>query len=746
MKKYILGLCLLLAACKDAAVCDVTAVFQSNGCTSARCHGSGQAVSFDLSLTNPGPLLVDKLSQNPSCAGRKIIDKQSPDNSLLLTLTDASRHVAPNDCGAPMPFGGAPLSAKDLACLQDWVRDTAQNHPSVQPDYTAEFEPASVEAYVTKVKLLVHGGAVTQSELASVKADPNQLRSKVESWIGPAANPTPEFAAKLTAFLSTALQQDSVGEARAGLGFPGSHFQASPMLRSNLTDSFTLTALDLVKNNRPFTEILHTDTWTVSNALLVLLAFADQSETELQQTHTVYKAPTMGVTESLATRTWIFETIPDTCKFNPADNNLLDQSEFLRLMFRRQQCRGMTSDYYFTGADLTTAPNPSRILQDSDFVLDRKVQFVAPTGALPIPKFYDLQTIRTLRQSGKFPTRTTRAGFFTTPVFFDNWQTNMDNQFRVTTNQTLLVGLGATFSIGDSTAQPLLNGLPMTHFPADNSACFGCHRLMDPMRLYFGKAYNYAYRYPTTAEPLSPSFAFLGQTQAGSSPVDLGRAMAQHPRFPVAWVQKLCSYANSQPCDESDPEFLRLAKSFQDSGYKLRDLIVEFFTSPLVTNASFTKTFASRRVLLSINRRRHLCAALKARLSVDACSLAISKTQNPLSGIPDDAFARGATDAVIPATTSGFHAAAVEQLCAAIAAQPQIVPSPTFPNNDPPGAIKAMVEKVMGLPPSHSRYQAALTALSQHYAAQPAATMPTAALRETFTVACMTPDAMAIGF
>lgn len=742
MKKYVTGICILiLSACSDpppppdSGSCDVKAVFAANGCTRAGCHGGGQPYSFDLSVSEPGAELVGRPSIIASCAGRKIIDPANPDSSMLLTLTDPKRHQAPNDCGAAMPLGGPPLSASDLGCLEKWVRESAQKYPSVQPDYTAEFREASPEVYVSKVKYLLSGVPVTQAELDAVTADPKTLRGLVEGWVGPSANLTPEFQVKLTDFLRTALQQDSVGALREVLGFPTTRPIAIQKLRDNLTQSFALTALDIVKKGRPFTEILTTRTWKVTDAMLVLLAYADQSAAELAQQQTVYSPTTLNgnaiptLDESIRNRVWYFKEIPSDCKYYRDSSLKLSPNEFLRLMFGRIQCRGGANDFRY--ADL----EPDWTVQSADYATFRDVTFVP--GKAPL--FYDLKT--GIRGVTTFPSRIARLGFFTSPVFLDNWPTNADNQFRATTNQTMIVALGATFSPGDGTSQPLLNGLPPTHAP-EGTACYGCHRLMDPMRLFFGKSFNYQYSWAETPEPLAPSLAFLGYNATGNNLDDFAQALAQHPRFPVAWVQKLCSYANSQPCDESDPEFLRIVDKFR-TGFNLRDLIVELFTSPLVTNAAFTKTYASRRVLVSIARRRHLCAAQSTRLPV-AGICGVPSVADRLGGIPDDSFARGQVDPVLTASPSSFHAAATEQLCTAIAAQ--VVGKGAFKETNPPAAVQAIVGKVMGLGSSHSRYAAAVSAMTNHYTAQLATKTPLAALQETFTLACMTPDAMAVGF
>ncbi len=68
-------------------------------------------------------------------------------------------------------------------------------------------------------------------------------------------------------------------------------------------------------------------------------------------------------------------------------------------------------------------------------------------------------------------------------------------------------------------------------------------------------------------------------------------------RFAMAMAQKLCYYANSSECVESDPEYRRIALAFANSSYDFGTLITELFASPLVTDASDTATFDADGVL-----------------------------------------------------------------------------------------------------------------------------------------------------
>jgi hypothetical protein len=101
---------------------------------------------------------------------------------------------------------------------------------------------------------------------------------------------------------------------------------------------------------------------------------------------------------------------------------------------------------------------------------------------------------------------------------------------------------------------------------------------------------------------------------------DFGAVLARHPLVAPGWVQKLCYYARSAPCDEKDPEFIRIVELFRASNHSWNVLVKALMTSPLVTHAAPTQTTVAAGETVAIARRDHLCAALNARLGLDdAC-------------------------------------------------------------------------------------------------------------------------------
>src|SRR5262249_36049207 len=149
----------------------------------------------------------------------------------------------------------------------------------------------------------------------------------------------------------------------------------------------------------------------------------------------------------------------------------------------------------------------------------------------------------------------------------------------------------------------------------------------------------------------------------------------------------------------------------------------EFFSSPLVTGAVATGTFDAGQVPISIARRDHLCAALSNRLGKpDLCAQTIAlpssaqtSTARIAASVAADAFSRGAQSPVTPTEPTLFYRAATEMLCENIATQ--VVDATTgavFTSADVPGAINAMVETVMGYPPSHPLHAQAAQILMDH--------------------------------
>jgi hypothetical protein len=396
-------------------------------------------------------------------------------------------------------------------------------------------------------------------------------------------------------------------------------------------------------------------------------------------------------------------------------------------------------------------------LQPGDFNDWTMVSIRPPNAGETVTQFWNLPA---LRSANELVLSVPRVGFFSTPAFFANWQTNTSNQMRVTTHQALIVATGSSIDGTDTTLPPGLPGLDSTH--ANQAACFGCHKILDPTRSIFSATYswNYHSQLDSTWTQQPGVFAFRGVVQPVHSMVDFANALANHPLFASGWAQKLCYYVNSGPCADADLQ--QFAGVLQKSGYSWNALVKALVTSPVTTNAVQTPTTAANGEIIAVARRDHLCAALDARLGyADVCNLN-AMTPKPtqktipevVSGLPSDAYGRGAPVPILPTQPTLFYRAATENMCEAIAAQVIDAPAGSAPSGvkqwssgQPDPAIADFVAIVMGLTPSDSRSAPATALLKSHFtsAMKQTGTTATAALQSTFVVACLAPSAVSIG-
>jgi len=242
---------------------------------------------------------------------------------------------------------------------------------------------------------------------------------------------------------------------------------------------------------------------------------------------------------------------------------------------------------------------------------------------------------------------------------------------------------------------------------------------------------------------------------------DQGDPMQAVSRFAISMTQKLCFYANSAPCLESDPEFQRIVKGFRSSKFSWAALVADLFSSPLVTNATHTVTFDQNGEVVAVARRDHLCAALDSRLGfTDVCGLhAVTPAQaravvpSIAAGLPSDGYGRGSVAPVLPNQPTLFYRAGLENICAAVAAQTIDVAAAKQPPNvkqwtskSSDAAITDFVSIVMGLAPSDARTGPATDLLTAHFSkATAGGATASNALKSTFVVACLAPSSVSIG-
>ncbi len=657
----------------------------NNACTT--CHDTTPGVeggNLDLLSDGAGARLLNRRSGNTRCRDELLINASDPEDSLILKLVDPVRYAAWGDeaCMPMMPFGGMGVSEDDVACFEQWVQDVVDNNEAPPPPAVVPFEVMPPESALAKVKLILHGGPMTNAELGRVTANDGSLdvaglREVIDGWMS-----TPEFEAKVWQFLTLSLQQYEINPRNQRyrdqfdeVGGNDSNVNAN-LFFANLEESFVRTAWNIVSSGGDFRQVATTRRWQVTTAMLAGLVYADRANND------------------------------------PAP-------DFEELNF----------------------------LTDADYRDWRYVNFQPASDESAVPQFRNqadfVAGLRNIGNNGTLALRAPRVGFFNTPTFFESWETNEDNQFRVTTNQALLAALDILFEAGDLTPQANENGLAEDHAPVD-TACYQCHRLLDPMRLQFQNVYNVRYRMRNTAETeLEPSFAFHGHTAAPVTMDDFGQALVDHPRFPTAWVQKLCMWANSQRCLEDDAEFIRLRDGFVASGYDFMTHLLDVFTSPLVTGSAITETHDVTEFYVSIARENHLCSALETRIlgaRADRCAAEqaadpdatprvcetrnnfgcnrSNNTRSMASLISSDAYGRGSREFIQESVSGPFNARALTEICTQLATQEVGGGNQTFSAANEAAvdvSIDRMVRFVMGLPSNHPRFGAARDALRKAY-------------------------------
>ncbi|MDB4946716.1 MAG: hypothetical protein JWP97_6250 [Labilithrix sp.] len=663
--------------------------------------------------------------------------------------------------GAGLWVAAAACSSEDPAALR---RSTGQDDAGANVDggdndtdsgLDFPFEPVGPSVYVPKVKNLLTGLPPTAAELSAVLADPNALKGLIDTWLA-----TPEGQAKLGTFLGLAFQQsqflpadlaDMLGSNR----LPGSG-TAQAALFANVKESFERTALGIVAEGRPFTETVTSSTYLMTPALMSLLALLD--ERRIDDKGTLVDKWFVASNQMTALHFQNTTPIPFADSINPANANYLSfytasnlgtgcpsrdypanrQSGFVLAQFlfgtldRTATCTN--------GANITDAP-----IVAADYTTWKKVTVRKPAAGEATTRFFDVAKLRTATE---LVLDTPRVGFFSTAAFLANWRTNTSNLARVTVNQTLIVALGASFEPDGTTIPISESGLDTQHSDP-SSACYACHKLLDPMRGYFQK--NLTLNYHEQVDPaqlaITPSFSFAGVTATGSTLEDLARTIASHPRFPGAWVQKLCFYADSAACSEDDPEFVRIADAFKAGSFDFRALVRDLFSSPLVTGAARTKTFHDREVVVSVSRYDHLCRALTVRLGVNACALD-KGVQVLANNLPRDGYARASEQPVLTSDVSMFYRTGTENLCRAVADQVVGTASQAKKYSDASrdAALSDFVANVMALPSSDPRSAPALQILKEHYdAAVATGASPVDSLKSTFVLACTSPTAVSIG-
>jgi hypothetical protein len=671
------------------------------------------------------------------------------------------------------------------------------------------FEPVPARIYVAKVKNLMLGLPATEEEIAAVTADPAALRDMVDAWFV-----KPEAQAKLGTFFSKAFQQTQITQSDFADQLGVDNIGSLPVF-AHAQESMARTALKVIADAKPFTETVTTRTFMMTPALMALYLALDQAQVDdankasislpmpdgtLSTTQTfwlTYRADSpipLAETMDPASANFMHFAVPmafscDVPQLDDTGHVVVDATgNAMKLKVTYNQRAYPTVGAAFLGLfgyatskgvvnDGLDPEGPPKVVIPADVPADKKnlynyfctggVGFTSPSitaqdviwrpvtvreaseGEALTP-FYDLPT---LRAANEIVVRTPRVGFFSTPAFFANWPTNNSNQHRDTLNQALIVGLGRSINpVDKGTATVLDNGKDGQHSDP-NSPCYSCHQTMDPMRNIFRQAYTYSYhaQHDPAQVYSTATFDYLGATAQLASLDDFASALIQHPLYPVAWAQKLCYYANSSGCSEDDPEFTRVVQAFTASSFDFHTLVLELFSSPLITGQAATKSRTDVGETVSIARQDHFCAALTNRLKLTnslCVGIPDKTTQTAVSNnIPLDGYLRGAEAPALSTAQTPFYRGATESLCDyAASLTVDKMPMSRYSSSKKDAAITDFVENIMGITSADPNNAAVTLLLQQHYdAAVAAGATPTDALKSTFITACLSPTSVAIG-
>jgi len=645
------------------------------------------------------------------------------------------------------------------------------------------------QSYGSKVKTLLTGLPLHDDELSLLVEDPGALSELIDSWLE-----MPESRAVLNRFFMTAFQQTGTSRESLsylldhGIGVTGNYVQQGPradeLFNQNFAQSFARTVSEMVEEGQPFYEVLTTDTFMMTTAMMSFLAFrddevvADNGEHHVRSTAGDFDTITLvsnkqdepPISDSLDPSSPSFATfyhsrlagLDPSC--NVQDSQTIDttQNESGKWRIKLQ---GLNSPSYFVFSTVVLGASPgvqrhlagcrtnagisTPRLARQDFGDWRMVTVRSPNDGEEPTLFYE---ITDMRVSNELVLHTPHIGFFTTPGFFSTWPNNADNAARVTTNQTLIVALGSSFE-GEAATNFEPDDLDEEHAnPA--SECYGCHQTLDPMRDYFRGSYTHFYGQQLKLKDadMHADFVFGGVQESGNGVGDLAQTLASHPLFPYAWAHKLCYFANAEPCTKGD-ELDRVVYAFTEADFDFRVLVRELFSSPLIT-ASACLAGVNTGGTATIARRSTFCHELTHRLGIaDICGLHTHEddastlqndVRNAVSSVPDHSFSRAEVAPVVIGDTGLFTRANREAACNLIAMNGYEAAFGELTADD---ALTAMVQQIMGLPLTDPRHASARAILEEHLTeAIAAGEEPPTALKSAMVIACMSPGLAGVGF
>jgi hypothetical protein len=680
----------------------------------------------------------------------------------------------------PMPPDGR-LSDASLAPLTDWIGAgmPAGSCTDPGPEPPRPFETLTRDSALTKVKTFLTGLAPDEAEFGAYRADPSALPGLIDGFLNSDA-----WKARELELFKLLFQQRTDGDDLGTYLKVGNNAQLARLVKKSglpftdyIEESFALTARDLVDRGRPFTETVTTRTFMLNVPLMALLAHMDaRPANDLNQ-----RAPSwLDKAYPNATVTYVKDRdIPFSDSVDPASQDFLHFSVTATPTGTARLC-GDALDQTYTGYRAfdqiwlsevglpgndfcwTTSPVPTLFTPaDREF---RAVTVRLAKNGEKRTLFWDLDS---LRKTPELVLGVEYVGFLGSLGFLGTYTTNDSNEYRVTTNQALIVALGQTFTAANANQPADDSNVDAAH-ATPGTACYGCHRTLDPMRDFYRESYTYlgsertAFRGNETI-PAMASFSVADSTPVtGHGVADFASALAGHTDFAVAWARKVCGLANALPCADSDPELVQAADAFKKSGYDFKVLLRSVLSTPSVTYASETATSREAGMSVGAALRDDFCRRLENRLGIaDACAAddrldAPANIRSEIRGyaasIPGIVYGRGAVEPDMPIGSTQFSTAAAERLCERLAGRffgtgAGVTASPIFTPAQRADAIDAFVHRLMGLSASDPRAADIQTVLNEHWDEVIATkgNSPSLALQSTFVLSCTSPLVTGIG-
>lgn len=647
------------------------AIFDA-GCANSSCHdatpGGARVDLVTGTLDDFAKRLVGKPSGGSKCGDELIIDPMNPANSLFLKITDSS---AGDQCMAKMPFGKAGVTPQEHAVLTEWVTELVKIAPPVinQPDKVTRIEPVALNktqgySVAHYAKKILTGSPLTNGEYQRITGNNDFNEAEYEALLKQWIK-TDKFDYKIRQFLRLALQQN-----------------ASPLTNTDYWEQLgglgyaPDAPVDTSRTQKALHEMM------VQTALRIINANQD-------------------FRTIVTTRDWEVSTIV-LAALGRADQQQLSENS------NEHRLRDM----------------PGVI--DSDYEDWRTITLKQGTA----PGQYDktqgyIQSMRALKDGDSYELLAPRIGFFTTPAFMFNWETNPSNEFRMTLNQTLISALGLSFEAGDTTKRNHSEGIIADH-AVPGTDCHACHTQMDPMRNVFLKYYHSENtRALKRIGSQRPDFSLHGLTREVKSMDEFAQALADHPNFAFAWASKMCQWVTSVDCDKKYPDDVKdIAEKFKASGFKFKTLLLETFKSPLVTNGITDNT----EMLVSIARQDHFCTHIDGGLNDIAkkrgrtngkvfCDKSIHYRTAQTDLVPNDEYTRGKISLLQPSQIDPFYVKSVEYLCSDrdywFIGNKNNVPFHRDKTNE---MLDDITQVILGIPSEHEHYSVARQSVARTYA------------------------------